>query len=301
MNTNGLTEQATNYQYETNVIDGYALPTFVTPSAYSLSRTFPVKDGDVCVTSYPKSGSIWTSYTVFLIQNQGEIPEKGDLYDYIYFLSNANKRRFTLDEVNQLPTPRLFRCHMPYHMSLGGMPHTNNCKYVYVARNPKDVVVSYFYFVREWFDYKGSWEEWLSIFTNKRAYWGDWFENVATWWAHRSLDNVLWVWYEDLKTDYDTELRRIADFLGYPMSDELAANIKHKTSFQAMKTDSFTNMSQYKSNNNFFRKGTIGDSKEQLTAMQLLQFEAWCKQQIEAVGLQNEAAFLERIDLVENK
>lgn len=58
--------------------------------------------------------------------------------------------------IDLLPSPRLMRTHLPYHVIPKGQDETSRCKYIYIARNAKDVAVSYHQFyetmalTREW-------------------------------------------------------------------------------------------------------------------------------------------------------
>ena len=48
-----------------------------------------------------------------------------------------------LEEYDQVPSPRLIRPHFPFYLLHPELLDT--CKVVYVARNPKDVIVSYYH------------------------------------------------------------------------------------------------------------------------------------------------------------
>lgn len=74
-------------------------------------------------------------------------------------------------EIKTLPSPRLMKSHLPYHT----IPKSENeeaqltqCKYIYIARNPKDVAFSYFKFMASHpaalTGYNGPWEFYAKLF-----------------------------------------------------------------------------------------------------------------------------------------
>jgi hypothetical protein len=72
---------------------------------------------------------------------------------------------FPLDVLNNLPSPRLLSTHMPFSR----LPRdflARDCKVVWVIRNPWDVAVSLFHFVRMLtpFDYDGDWPGFFDLF-----------------------------------------------------------------------------------------------------------------------------------------
>ena len=71
-----------------------------------------------------------------------------------------------IEDLNKMPSPRFFKSHNPYDMMAGGLPHTSPAKYIYVARNPKDVAVSYYYHMRmlTYFNYTGTWDEFYQLY-----------------------------------------------------------------------------------------------------------------------------------------
>ena len=49
--------------------------------------------------------------------------------------------------IKLLPSPRLLSSHLPYDVIPKGKDDTTTCKYIYIARNPKDVAVSHYHFL----------------------------------------------------------------------------------------------------------------------------------------------------------
>ena len=71
-----------------------------------------------------------------------------------------------------LPSPRLLFSHIPYHAIPKCKDGVINCKYIYVARNPKDVAVSLYKFLMALETEPGmTWDIFLKVFLEgKREY-----------------------------------------------------------------------------------------------------------------------------------
>ncbi|KAF5857906.1 hypothetical protein ETB97_005143 [Aspergillus alliaceus] len=93
----------------------------------------------------------------------------------------------------------------------------NKCRYIYIARNTKDVITSYSHFEKEKSRsgfYSGDWDHCFELLVGGKVQRGDWFDHVHSWWEHKDADNILFLRYENLKLDLDGELSNIAAFLG---------------------------------------------------------------------------------------
>ena len=69
-------------------------------------------------------------------------------------------------------------------MMPGGEPAASPCKYIYVARNPKDVAVLLFYHMRALgiFEFDGDWDHFFELFMVGNVQGGLWFNHVLEWW-----------------------------------------------------------------------------------------------------------------------
>ena len=275
--------------YRFRLVDGVVMPPYVTPARYRLSRTVRTRPGDICYISYPKSGSTWLAYILVLIVNDGRIPtDRKTLRDCLHWVESSWTYPRSDDELEALPSPRIFKSHMPYHMALGGDPEQNPCKYIYIARNPKDVAVSYYFFEREksWSGhYSGSWSHWLEMFREGKVQRGSWFDHVLSWWAHRDAPNILFLRYEDLRADFGKELRRIVTFLGRDADKDMLERIRRMASFDAMRKERFSNMHEIEEFQGFFRKGEVGSWSEQFTQEQSDAFDALYDEKTRGTGL----------------
>lgn len=58
---------------------------------------------------------------------------------------------------------------------------------------------------------------------------------LASWWPMRRNSNVMFVHYNDLKSDLDGEMRRIASFLDISIPDEQWPSVVERCTFESMK------------------------------------------------------------------
>jgi Sulfotransferase domain len=267
-----------DYGYKYRLLNNVVMPPYITRARYQNSRSVRTRARDVCYCSYPKSGSTWLAYILVLLLHDGETPsEKETLRDCVHWVESSWTYPRSAAELERIPSPRVFKSHMPYHMALGGDPSKNPCKYIYIARNPKDVAVSYFFFERakSWSGYYGGpWEHWLQAFLEGRVQRGSWFDHVLSWWQYRNNSNLLFLRYENLRLDPRKAIQGIADFLEIPTDDDTLGRIVEKSSFANMRSDSFSNMHEIKEFDEFFRKGKVHSWREQFSKEQSEAFDA---------------------------
>jgi len=278
-----------DWGYKFRELEGLIVPPYVTPERYQLAREIKLQADDICYGSYPKSGSTWLAHIILLLTNNGNPPADGTLRSHLHWLESSWTYPRSKQRIEALPSPRIFKSHMPYSMALGGEPAKSRGKYIYIARNPKDVAVSYYYFERHkaWSgQYDGSWEHWLEMLLAGKAQRGDWFDHVLSWWEQRVLDNVLFLKYEDLLNNFSTELERMVHFLGFRLDAAALENIQRITAFDVMKKDKFSNMHEIEDFEGFFRRGKIGSWREQFTAGQDQAFSEVIATRLSGTGLE---------------
>ena len=57
---------------------------------------------------------------------------------------------------------------------------------------------------------------------------GLWFDHVLEWWKHRDAENILFLKYEDMKKDHCGVVKKIAEFMGYSLKEEVIGTIVEK-------------------------------------------------------------------------
>ncbi|XP_064393465.1 LOW QUALITY PROTEIN: amine sulfotransferase-like [Halichondria panicea] len=275
---------------------GLVVPHFMTPKSIADLASLPLDPSDVWIVSYPKAGQTWTQNIVKLIRSKGE-KDGVELQHSIPFAECNSEENSFLGKVDyNLPKPRAFKSHLTYDLMPCGKPSTTPCKYIYVARNPKDVVVSYFFHTYRLMIRRDAPFD-LKLFFRNYVYgnllYGDFFDHVLSWWSHRNEDNVLFLMFEDMKKDPRAAITRIATFIGADVSDEVIDKVVAETSFDSMKKDETANFSfvdKYLTATNpdsgaFMRKGEVGDWKNHLTPEQSAEIDQLCEEKLTDAGL----------------
>ena len=68
---------------------------------------------------------------------------ESEISDAVPWIESEN--RATTIIADDLTPPRAFKSHMPYERMSCGLPNSTPYKYIYVARNPKDLATSFYH------------------------------------------------------------------------------------------------------------------------------------------------------------
>ncbi|MBT6275161.1 MAG: sulfotransferase domain-containing protein, partial [Chromatiales bacterium] len=242
---------------------------------------------DVFISTYPKCGTTWMQNVVWLMLNEGRpMPPSARLTELIPHLEEIGA-----EFVERLAPPRVIKTHLPFAMT----PYHLNARYIYVARNPFDCAVSFYHHTRGFikhYDFEdGTFAEYFRCFVRGEIDFGDYFENVLSWFGHRADDNVFFVTYEDMQTDLRSVVIRLAGFLGgkalhaVAQASTLEAILEH-SGFTAMARDQQRWASERPANMPaFVRKGVVGDWENHFTSSQALQLLARLDESAESRAL----------------
>ncbi|XP_022109825.1 sulfotransferase 1A1-like isoform X2 [Acanthaster planci] len=275
---------------------GVCVPKGVPRQVFEELESFQVRQDDIYLITYPKAGTTWMQQIISLIMDglEAELHKKVHVFFRFPFLENTWISHYS--QVGLIPpthsllpkmpcdTPRKIKTHLA-PIFLPRQIFEKKPKVVYVARNPKDVAVSYYHMHQ--FDTTlqtyPSWEKFFERFINKDVCGGDWFEHNLFWWKKRHDSNVLFIKYEDMKKDLKSAVQLTADFLERPVTQKDIQKIVEKCSFQNMKKDPTANpdmvlefgsdcevLNQPPKEKmvSFMRKGQVGDWKKYFSVAQ---------------------------------
>lgn len=251
--------------------NGFRMPLGFPPEGFTSGIQYQATPEDTFIVTYPKCGTTWTQYIIWLLIHDGQ-PMDGNqtLSQDLPHLEEVGK-----EIVSALSPPRFIKTHLPYHLT----PHHPEAKYIYVARNPFDCVVSFYHHTRgfvQHYDFaEGSFAEFFDCFLAGEVDFGDYFEHLLSWYEHYDDDNLLWLTYEELKANPKDKIKDIAQFLGDNylkklQNSEILSKVIEYSSFNQMSQQQQRWCSQRPQNMPpFIRKGEVGDWRNYLSEQQL--------------------------------
>ncbi|XP_033124027.1 amine sulfotransferase-like isoform X1 [Anneissia japonica] len=281
------------------VLEGNRYPPQVRPDMVDLARSFEVRDDDVFIVTYPKAGTHWMTEIVKSILADGDYEKAEKMFgihpkplEFFTTLSDYAKRprdkqRVIVTHLHEELLPKA---------ALNG-----KAKIVFVIRNPKDSVVSYFHFAQpfryaEEFD---TWEGFLKCFMSEGMPGRSWFNYNLTYWKHRNEKNFYWTTYENMKLDIRSVIEDVASFLGHPASGEKLDKLVKLADFSRMNKkydgrfpkasvpDNVREAIPFK----ILRKGQVGDWKNKFTVAQNEAFDKLYNEKMKCSSLKQHIKF----------
>jgi Sulfotransferase domain len=192
-------------------------------------RAFHPRADDVFISSYPRSGTTWLQHITHALRSGGDLS-----FDHIndsvpWFERQLALGRCTAADFAALPSPRLFKSHLPRVW----LPRRT--RYIYIARDGRDVATSYFHFYRSHLRFAGTFDDFFERFLRGQLQYGSWFKHVAGWRTTVSDPDQLTLSYEQLQAALPAELRRIAQFCGVELPGPRQVELEAHCSFSFMK------------------------------------------------------------------
>ncbi|XP_043787856.1 sulfotransferase 1E1-like [Apis laboriosa] len=259
---------------------------------------FKARPDDIWVLSYPRSGTTWTQELVWLLSNDLDfkrartelLTERFPFLEFSMFnhpevtrefleLNKGDKDKEKLckkiaqpgyDILEKIPSKRFIKSHFPFSL----LPNIleSGCKIIYIARNPKDVAVSWYYLNKaiKTQGYIGDFTTFWYYFQNNLTPWSPYWEHLKEAWTHRNHPNVLFMFYEEMQYDFSKAIKKIAKFLGKNYTEEEIKKVEDYLNIKNFRNNPMVNLSELKkcdiiTSGTFVRKGQNNGWKDMFT------------------------------------
>ncbi|XP_041480795.1 sulfotransferase 1C4-like [Lytechinus variegatus] len=276
---------------------GIWYPGVVLDSSIDRMKTFEMREDDVFIVTYPKAGTHWMMEIVGLILSNG-YPDKIDrslysstieMFCVDQKLPRSKKEEEEhpidwspfMDVIDKAPSPRVFMTHLIYDLLPKDLL---KAKVVYVARNPKDLILSWYNFAGKNPGMPFTMDDAINKMINDEVHWGPWPQHVRQFWDLRDHENVTFVFYEDLKKEPAKYIQKVASGIGRPLSEEVLQRVVKFSHIDAQR-ETFNKMAESGKGNlvkvggtfTFINKGVSGRWKQHFTVAQNEAFDEWYK------------------------
>jgi len=255
---------------------------------------FAFRDGDIVIATMGKSGTTWMQQIVGQLIFRGA--EGMPVMEISPWLDIGVVPIQQILERLEAQTHRRF---IKTHLPLDALVFSPKAKYIFVARDGRDVAWSWYNHMMSFSDAfmelannapgragprfekpKGDvvqyFREWLDGggFLSAAEFW----PHHQGWWDARHLPNVLLVHFNDLKADLSGQMRRIAAFLDIEIEEELWPTLVAHCAFDYMKRNANTlspmlGVMFEGGGQNFVHKGTNGRWRDRLTQDDIAKYE----------------------------
>ncbi|XP_068941630.1 sulfotransferase 1C4-like isoform X3 [Petaurus breviceps papuanus] len=224
-------------------------------------------------------GTTWMQQILSLIFNKEDFQKVQGIptWSRVPWLEHT----YLLDCLAQMDAskPRLLTTHFPAKLLIHNLKNSK-ARVVYMARNPKDVLVSYYHFhkLAKFLPDVGSFEDFFDQFLEGKVNFGSWFNHIKDWLGVQQELNFFLITYEDLSQDPRQAIQNLSNFLGQPLEPKELENILHYCSFSFMSKNDQLNYSLTSpevfdhSIGKFMRKGVTGNWKEYFSPEQNAKF-----------------------------
>lgn len=194
----------------------------------SLWNNLKRRKDDILITTYCKFGHL----RMQMIVKELIKASTGEHIKHLPWVElRQQKSAERINRLNNSNGRSILRSHLP-----ADAIHKDVGKYIFVGRDPRDLVFNIFQFLmgttQEWYDYfekqKGPimrppqdfqrfWEAWME--NDGMPLW-PYFSHLQSWWEKRNAENVLLIHFLDFKENMEKELRGISEFLDLEVRPE---------------------------------------------------------------------------------
>ncbi|KAF5302065.1 hypothetical protein FQR65_LT08615 [Abscondita terminalis] len=269
-------------------------------------KVFDIKNSDVFLIGYMKSGTTWAQEMIWLIVNNLDyegaktfVDERVPILELSgYYGDDAAELEVpefywnSLEFVKNMKDPRCIKTHLTWELLPKEiLQKTKKPKIIYIARNPKDVCLSSYHYLKTLLNrINCTFEEYCDFFLKGHIFADDrcvsYWKEVLHFWECRNDPNVLFIKYEDMKQNLPIVIRNVAQFLGKSMSDDDVSYLGKRLDFETMRKNAAVNHEGSYNKSGFMRAGTVGGHKDVMSDEIIKKFDSWIEENLRGTDYQ---------------
>ena len=209
-------------------------------------RQIELRESDVLLVSYPRSGNTWVRFLLAnVVESGAEQPiDFHSVHSVIPDHGIREHRQF----IEALAEPRIMKSHSAFDRRFR--------RVIYLIRDGRDVMVSYYDYETKHQRFDGSFHDFL---LSSQLPYGLWADHVQSWLNAREEIDLLVVQYENLLQDTQHELERMTRFVGISSAPDVLERAVRLSAFDQMQKLEQTRGRPYGDTTyQFVRRGTAG-------------------------------------------
>lgn len=269
---------------------------------------FKSQPSDIILCSSMKTGTTWLKALAFAIVTRNHHYFDDSTHPLLHKVPHECVPIIEIDMTQASSTRATFELpllstHMPYCSLPRSILESDQCKIVYIWRDPKDVFVSMYLYLKKIAIQKNldllPLEKCFELFCEGVSLSGPYWDHVLGYWK-ANLDNperIMVVKYEEMREDATSYVKKLAQFMGYPFSPEeeetrVVDKIVNMCSFENLSNLEVNKTGKHREgtpisvqNDVYFRKAKVGDWENHLSPEMATRMDEITEQKMGSSGL----------------
>lgn len=246
---------------------------------------------DVFVATFAKSGTNWMMQIAQQIACRGAA-EFDHIHQLVPWPDAPGPSPLPLSDTRAREAAPTGLRVIKTHLETAYLPYSEKARYLTVIRDPKEVLVSSYYFLGGMMNVLShvSIDQWFDIFMAGGALGTGWAVHTASFWAWRDRPNLLVMNYADIKGDARPHIERVARLMGVSLDESEMATVVERSSFAWMKAHESQfapprmPMMKEAERPRMVRRGEAGGSDELLSPAQQAAVDQLCQAELQRLG-----------------
>ncbi|MCP4350548.1 MAG: sulfotransferase domain-containing protein [Desulfobacterales bacterium] len=258
---------------------------------------------DVFAATYTKSGTNWAIQIAQQIAHLGEA-EFNHIHQVVPWPDWPFPLSIPLSDTTSQDTSPTGKRIIKTHLETEYVPYSKEAVYLVVIRDPKEVIVSHYYFsmgIPNLFR-KIHPDDWLEMCLSPKFRGSFWAEHTAGFWEWRDRPNVLVLMFSEMKADLPGAIRRIAELMDVSLTEDQFNKVLERSGFQYMKRHEsqfspLASLMMKGDNIKMIRSGKAGGSGELLSKAQQARIDRFHQAELRRLG--SDFPYAEYFEIVE--